>query len=191
MSKKKEMPADLDPREREWLAALKRAEAGDESALPIVQEVFEGMPGLVEALGDVAKTAIDTLLTLKFGKRLASQEAVHHKMAKLRAELLGDGPSPLERLLVERVVVCWLHTYHADMQSDNSGSITLKQAEYRERNRDRAQRRYLSAIKTLAAVRRLALPIKLDVSLAATVETKAAKPAGGLPSRLASAMSSN
>ena len=42
-----------------------------------------------------------------------------------------------------------------------------------------------------ALARRLALPIKLDVSLAATVETKAAKPAGGLSSRLAGAMSSN
>jgi hypothetical protein len=141
--------------------------------------------------GDVAKRATDTLLESWLPKHLALQEAVRHKMAELRAGLLGDQPSALERLLVERIVVCWLHVNHADEQYFNMGSRELAWAEYRQRNRDRAHRRYLSAIRALATVRRLALPIKLDVSLAGMVEPKPAKAAGGLPLRLAGAMSSN
>ncbi|HUY32084.1 MAG TPA: hypothetical protein VMV69_04830 [Pirellulales bacterium] len=184
--------ANLDPESRRVMEPWLRAKYGDKTALPAVRELFNERREFRDFCGgDLAKTAIDTLLALRFGEQLASQEAVRHKMAELRAELMGEHPSALERLLVERVVVCWLHAYHADEQTCNMGSITLPWAEYRQRNQDRAHRRYLSAMKTLGTVRRLALPIKLDVNLAATVETKAAKPAGGLPSRLAGAMSSN
>ena len=37
------------------------------------------------------------------------------------------------------------------------------------RRQDSAHRRFLSACKTLAVVRRLALPVKIDVSVAASV----------------------
>ena len=194
MPKKEEtpLPADIDPKDREWIKAFERAEAGEMSALPILREAFECVPELAELFGgDVAKRAIDAVLNSWLPKHLAYQEAVRHKMAELRAELLGDRPSALERLLVERIVVCLLHAYHADIQSGNTESMTLKWAEYLQRQQDRAHRRYESAIKTLAAVRRLALPIKLNVSVAGTVETKPVKTAGGLPSRFAGAMSNN
>jgi hypothetical protein len=43
--------------------------------------------------------------------------------------------------------------------------LTMKQVEHQEERRDRAHRRYLTAIKTLATVRKLALPV-LQVNIA-------------------------
>jgi hypothetical protein len=74
---------------------------------------------------------------------------------QLRAELAGPNPSPLERLLVERIAICWLQSYHADQRhaSATSWTTSLNYAQEAER----AQRRLESAIRTLATVRRLAL----------------------------------
>ena len=52
----------------------------------------------------------------------------------------------------------------------NATTITLEQVEYLQRQQDRTQRRYLVAIKSLATVRRLLSPTRLDVRLAATLE---------------------
>jgi hypothetical protein len=49
--------------------------------------------------------------------------------------------------------------------AQNAGKLTLAQADYRQRTRDRAHRRYLSAIRTLALVRKLAAPV-LQVNIA-------------------------
>ena len=43
--------------------------------------------------------------------------------------------------------------------------MNFKQAEYHERSRDRANKRYLSSIKVLALVRKLAVPV-LQVNIA-------------------------
>ncbi len=171
--------------------AVARADGGDENAMPAVREAFAKLPWFADAIGgDLARKAVENLLSVIAPKGLAQQEAIHRKMEEIRAELLGHQSAPLERLLVERVVVCWLHAYHADTQYARS-SVSFNEGEYLQKQQDRAQRRYLSAIKTLAVVRRLALPIKVDVKVAATVTAEPAKEAGGLPSRLAGAMSAN
>jgi hypothetical protein len=87
-------------------------------------------------------------------------------MELMRAELAGPDPTPLERLLVERIVACWLQLHYIDIRLPQSeAKLTMKQVEYLEDRRDRAHRRYLSAIKTLATVRKLALPV-LQVNIA-------------------------
>lgn len=76
----------------------------------------------------------------------------------IRAELAGPAPSPLERLWVERIVVCWLLANQLDLADACAGSRSLTLAEFDAKRADRAHRRFLSAVKTLAEVRRLAAP---------------------------------
>lgn len=183
---------ELDPEIGAIQAAIERAEAGDASALPAIRDAFDKFPVLVRSLGgDLAQQAIEVLLKTMFPKQLAAREAVRKQVATLRAGLAGDKPNPLERLLVERIVVCWLHAYHADVLYGQAGSITFAQGEYLQRQQDRAQRHYLSAIKSLATVRRLALPIKVDVCVAGKLETTPTNGERALPSRLAGALSAN
>jgi hypothetical protein len=147
-----------DPKELE--AVLRRARSGDATALPAVRRMLDD-PDAVDRLGgNLASQAEHALIRSTMDDNLSAREATHRKLALLRAELAGPAPPPLERLLVERVVACWLQLHVSDIHlAQQSGSLTMAQAEYHSRNRDRAHNRYLSAIKTLALVRRLARPV--------------------------------
>ena len=159
---------------RQWLAdLLKRADSGNASELRQVKAMLADPEGkcLVNALGDVAHRAESELVRLMGGP--VCQAALQEKLRALREELTGPAPSAAERLLVERVVACWLQVAHADtLATTNDQSI--EQAKFNQRRQDRAHRRFLSAVKTLAAVQRLALPIKVDVNLEANVTARLA-----------------
>jgi hypothetical protein len=90
---------------------------------------------------------------------LAFREAIKRKRAALREELEGPTPSPTERLLVDRVVACWLQVQEADLRYAQAGNCSFAQADYHLKRQDRAHRRFLSAMKTLATIRKLGLPV--------------------------------
>lgn len=147
-------------------ALVGRAQRGDESALPALREYMK-IPAIVDMLGgDLARQAETSLINAAAGKDLSWREALTRKLELLRAELAGPNPTPLERLLVERVVACWLQVHDADMRyAQGQKDCTLAWGEYQQRRQDRAHKRYLSAMRTLALVRKLALPV-LQVNIA-------------------------
>ena len=49
--------------------------------------------------------------------------------------------------------------------AQQEGKLTLAQGEYHQRSRNRAHKRYLTSIKTLALIRKLAVPV-LQVNIA-------------------------
>jgi hypothetical protein len=87
------------------------------------------------------------------------RESVNRKLEELRAELAGESPTPLERLLVERVVATWLHLHHLEMAYAGRTDLSIPLAGYYQKAISAAQMRYLAAIKGLAEVRKLALPV--------------------------------
>jgi hypothetical protein len=84
-------------------------------------------------------------------------------------ELAGPNPSPVERALAETAATAWfaLRKFEARYapSSTSGDGMTIAQSEHAQRKIDRAHRRYLSTLKTLAAVRRLAVPA-LQINLA-------------------------
>jgi hypothetical protein len=157
-----------DPQKLE--ALLVCAVTGDESALPFIRELLDILPSMGDVFG--AKQAEQQILSAIAGKNIVQREALERKLEQMRDELSGQNPQPLERLLIERVVLCWLHSHYADLQYGLAASIsTSERSDYLQRQLDRAQRRYLAAIRCLANVRRLALPIKVDVALEGEVGT--------------------
>jgi hypothetical protein len=76
-------------------------------------------------------------------------------MDEIEAELGGPSSSPLENLLVERIVICWLQNYLADLDAVQKDRADSLQASHAQRRQSAAQARYLAAIKQLAVVRRL------------------------------------
>jgi hypothetical protein len=82
---------------------------------------------------------------------------LRRKLTALKAEL--GGKTPLEKLLAERVVAGWLNVYYIDaLYAERLNDVTAEQSEYFQRRQERAHRLYLSAIRTLAQVRRLLVP---------------------------------
>jgi hypothetical protein len=84
------------------------------------------------------------------------------ELCDLAAALAGPTTSPTERLLAETAATCWfafrLHEAQYASSVKSEDGMYLAQSEHAQRRIDRAHRRLLSTLKTLAAVRRLALP---------------------------------
>jgi hypothetical protein len=91
-----------------------------------------------------------------------TREMLEKDIEERTREFAGSAPSPVELTLAETATLSWFALRHYEAayvsgsQSDNG--LTLKQADFRLRRIDRAHRRLLSTLKTLATVRRLALP---------------------------------
>jgi hypothetical protein len=151
-----------DPKELQKL--IERAQRGDAKTLPALRELLKE-PHMVEACGNLAAHAEAALIRKFAGKDLAVSEGLRRKLGSLRAELAGPTPTPLERLLVGRVVACWLHLYYLEAVYAGKDGMSLELAQHYQRCIDRAHKRYLSAIKTLAVVRKLAVPV-LQVNIA-------------------------
>jgi hypothetical protein len=153
------------PTHDELVALADRAQKGDRSCLPVLRDLLQN-PVAVDLLGgDLARQAQLTLIDKFSGKNLLYKESLARKLDLMRAELSGPNPSPLERLLAERVAACWLHLHHLEILYAMKDSMSLELAAHYQRCMDRAHKRYLSAIKTLAVVRKLALPV-LQVNIA-------------------------
>lgn len=149
----------------ELLALAERAEKGDKTTLPALRELLKD-PALVDALGgDLAEQAQMALLDKFSGQNLLLKESLTRKLDLLRDELAGPSPVPLERLLVDRVITCWLHLHHLEAVYATKESMRLELGNYYQRSITLAQKRYLAAIKTLAVIRKLALPV-LQVNIA-------------------------
>ncbi|MFO0850679.1 MAG: hypothetical protein U0871_19295 [Gemmataceae bacterium] len=156
-----------------WAAAMK-ARAGDKSALPDARPLLDD-PRLVAVFGgDLVDRAEQALAAAACGADLLAREAVKRKLNAVRAELAGPAPTAVERLLAERAAVCWLNVYHLEQQA---AAAPAELADDRQRAVDRAHRRYLSALKTLAAIRRLAVPA-IQVNVARRQVNLAAAPPG-------------
>jgi hypothetical protein len=83
-------------------------------------------------------------------------------MRRLRADLAGVAPSPVERLLADRVALTWLHLHTAEaLAVEREGQLTLAQLDYHGRRCERLHRQFLAAAKALALVRRLQVPALL------------------------------
>jgi len=163
------MPFTTSTTETETLERLqslvKRAEQGDESALPELRAALDANPWIWERYGDLARQSQAAWLQLIAGTNLLLRESVERKAEQLRAELAGPGPSPLEKLLVERVIACWLQVQYADaayaqLQGPSPGQHTAAL-----KRQAGAQQRYLFAIKTLATVRKLLKPAPSTLEL--------------------------
>jgi hypothetical protein len=159
MSDANALPAPVIPSDpKELLSLIQRSEQGDATTLPALHEMLKKTEFL-EACSNVARHAQNALVNKYAGKNLPIREGLEQKMQYLQAELAGPNPSPLERLLAERIAICWLLLYTLEAIYAGKDSLSLDLGNYYQENINRAHRRYLSAIKTLATVRKLAVPV--------------------------------
>ena len=88
----------------------------------------------------------------------ASQVAIQAELDERRRGQGYDESSALERMLIERMLMCWLRMQPVEMQYTTVlvDIYTLKRVEHYEKRVSAAQRRYLQAVQTLGRVRKLA-----------------------------------
>jgi hypothetical protein len=139
----------------------KRAEQGDQQALPELQKILDEHPVIWQHYGDIAKHAEAAWLQLLAGPDLMKKETIERQLRALEAELAGPQPTPLEVLLVRRIVANWLQVNYADAiaaQTKGPSATPALLRELRERQ-ESAERRFQAATKQLALVRKLLRPV--------------------------------
>ena len=160
------------PRERrlELIEELKghivRAHDGDEEAIALMESSLEQIPSIARKFG-----SLNLLVDQGFTERATGHDPVKKKsltltLKQMREELAGSNPSPLETLGAERVVSCWLQLHYAELLYEcNLPKMVLTEDDYYQRRLDRLHRRYLSAMRSLAQVRKLLKPKVAQINI--------------------------
>ncbi|MBV9851640.1 MAG: hypothetical protein JO250_18380 [Armatimonadetes bacterium] len=138
-------------------AFLRRAEADPLASRAEIRAAMERMadPPRTNMAGAGENALLEALMP---GNRV-KQECMRREIARVRREVAGPHPSALEALVAERVAACWAHLQVTEALYTSFLTMgTAAGSLPHHRRMEIAQRRYLSAIKALAQVRRLQLP---------------------------------
>jgi hypothetical protein len=130
-----------------------RAAKGDLSTLAELKRHFDAVPELYISIfrGDLAARVVEAILDRIAGKDLRQREAIRKKAEQYQRSLADRLAPPIETILAERCAVLYLAAYEADLfMYENMSELSTKRAEFHERRRDRANKRFLSALKALA-----------------------------------------
>jgi len=139
----------------ELRALVAKAKSGDQSVLPDLRRFLAKRRSFWRHTAELAQRATTAQLNLICGDDHEARKAVLGRLCTLQTELSGPAPTPLERLLVDRVLACRLQALHADLMYAHASPDDQVQAKFHEQRLDRANRRLTFAAKQLAQVRRL------------------------------------
>jgi len=155
---------DEKPPPAEVLAEIKavvaRAKSGDAKAVPRLREFLARFPLLWQRYGDLAAQAEVAWVNLAAGTDLHLKESLLRFAAEQRALLTRPSASPIEKLLVDRAVACWLQLQY--FSAIEAGAIAGKDApkvlHFWAERQVVAQRLFESALASLVAAQKL-LPV--------------------------------
>jgi hypothetical protein len=82
---------------------------------------------------------------------------------EMNRNLAGPTPTSLEQVLVDRLVAAWLGTQYMELSVASGQDNGLRVVEVRMKQLDSAHRRFLTAAKALATVRRLQQGLKIEI----------------------------
>jgi hypothetical protein len=166
---------DADNIRDRFRAVLVKANKKDPRASDVkaVRELLDAYKDLklwrdVMGMGELAENqALDTITEGDSGH--GSRECWRQRLVSMRADLGHDSSTPLERLLIQQVTLCWLNLSLLEYRHVNimKQSITLALGAYWDKRLTTAQHRFTRAAESLARVRRLSRRIPMQVNIAA------------------------
>ena len=163
-AKNNESVTDLIDDKRKLMALIDRAQEGDKEALPVLRKVLDEEPRIARFV-NLARDVERSIVKKISGGDVFTQEALPRNLKAMRKDVAGENPSPLERLLAERITVCWLELqYFEAIYAQNIGKCTMAQGDHHQRRIDKAHRRYLSSIKALAQIRKMGPAVQINIA---------------------------
>ena len=162
---KHQLAPDVQERLNELRDLSEKAGGGDKEARrELKQRLQESSPAVVARASDVSRRAQHMLIgTVAAGNPL-TELALSGRLDMLREEIAGEEPTPLEVLLTEQVVSCWLWLQLLDALMSAQYLTKLPDGVKRSppsyirhmlKVEESAHRRFLASIQTLARVRKL------------------------------------
>ena len=136
-------------------SVVEPAQEGEAATLDRPEEALNATPADFQQAGNLGLLAAAAQIGLIAGNNVALCESLWRQMAEVKAKLAGSNAGPLESLLIDQIGICWLHAYAADLMLAQRLDVSLRQAKFLEKRRDQAHRRFTTAMKGLASVRKL------------------------------------
>jgi hypothetical protein len=141
------------PSQEEFLALISRAEDGSQEAEDELHCLLDRHEELWKPLGDLGRLLENHLINVAAGNsKLLRWSITTFIEEKLRSPLLVDGASPLEVLLVDRVIVCQLDV--TIRQARANAAVSETSMRRRQRLLDQAVLRQFASVNALAEFRR-------------------------------------
>lgn len=146
---------------------ITRVHDGDENAIADMEKSLEAIPSIARKWGNLNLWVERGFLERATGGTPIEKKSVTVTLEKMREELAGPNPSPLELLGAERVASCWLQLHYGELIYEQQlGTLSVDMDTYHQKRLDRLHRRYLSAMRSLAQVRKLLKPKIAQINLA-------------------------
>jgi hypothetical protein len=133
---------------------IRRAKTGDPTAMPEIRELLKNVPSLCHAVGDVAASALIAWIRRFAGEDLIQAETIGQVVDQLRDQLTEPGDGPLEKLIVEQLLVTHVQVHYRSTilgQTDCTHVPTLR---HLEQQLDQATRRFTHLVKMLELLRK-------------------------------------
>ena len=136
-------------------AVIEPVQEGEVTTLDWPEEALNDTPVDIQQAGDLGLLAAAAQIGLIAGNNVTLCESLWRQMAEVKAKLVDANTSPLERLLIDQIGICWLQAHAADLALAQCLDLSLRQAKFLEKRRDQAHRRLTTATKGLATVHKL------------------------------------
>ena len=157
-----QLPADVKERLDELRELSKKAEGGDEETRQELKTALrQSGPEVISRASDIGRKAQHLLIETAAAGKPLTECALSGRLDMLREEIAGENPTPLERLLTERVVACWILVelfealMAAQLSSDGKHRVPMSYLKHMLKWQESANRRYLASIRELARLRKL------------------------------------
>jgi hypothetical protein len=168
-TQKTDTPLPTEHREilGELRSLVSQAQEGDEEALARIGQILKEVPSFARHFGDLNYYAERGYIEKVASNDPLTKKALPMRLENMRKDIAGPDPSPLEQLCAQRIVSCWLQLQYADaLYVQNLPELSLGQDEHYQKRLDRLHKRYLSAIRSLAQVRKLLKPRATQINIA-------------------------
>jgi hypothetical protein len=162
----------------EQLRALSRkAEDGDQEARKeLRRKLREASPAVIARASDIGRKSQHLLIETASGGSPLTVLALSGRLDMMREEIAGENPTPLEVLLTERVVSCWLLVELFDRlmaaqlwkETPKEKRVTERALRHYLRWQESANSRFLAAVRELARLRKLeatAPPVQVNTQV--------------------------
>lgn len=127
---------------------------------------LEERPDLGLAVANLADFAKDMIIHQTPFKQESVKMCLEAGTVQLQNDMGYQEAQPLERMLIENIIICWLRLQAVEigMSNNTKGSHTLSEGRYWDQRLSAAQMRYLRAIETLARVRKANIAIQVNIA---------------------------
>jgi hypothetical protein len=145
---------------------VEKAEKGNREVVPELRKILKANPELAWQVMNYSELAQwHFIQRMTRDEDFAKKEVLERQLAAMREEILGEYPSPLERLLAERVIITWLQIQLFEgIYGSSVFKMKTAQDNYFQKKLDQTHRRHLSAIRTLAQICKLGTAVQINIA---------------------------